>query len=806
MSKFTFSTIRYTICLLLFFSTTTLLAQKKKHAKKQAKVPKQEVMSNAELDNYKLKVKQLVSFLEYSLNTIGNDTTFENEKAAIMNTSYLKIFQSDRVQIEDDLVEDRIVITNKNVKAYLQDVDYFFKNVKFELKIENISEDFNDQNRLFFVVTLTRHLKGITIADKEISNNIPRYIEINLDQKRNDLKIVSIYTHKLSEEEELKKWWAGLSKEWKNIFSKETGTDSVNYGSLKRLVSTEALDVSGNKDISNLEPLNKLIKLKRLNFSNTVISNLQPLRNLSHLESLAFNNTPVAELEPLKYYSDLKELYCDSTNISSLEVLRSFDQLEVFHFSKTSVINLEPIAGLKNLRDLKFSNNAISDITWLKDLDNLERLDFSNTMVSSIDSLGTLPKIVQLHMAHTPVSDLKPIENLKSLIVVNFSHTAVASLHALKNMPVLEKIYCDKSKVDQQEAIRFMYDHPGILVISGSEEALTWWNTLPDEWKNVFKKYIPSAETLSKEQLTSLINLETLDISGNDKIANLSPLRMLGNLKELRLNNTPVKNIAPLQDLGNLQQVEFSGTLVNTLDPLWNLKNLIKINCNNTRVDSSQIKRFIANHPACIVIYKTAKLTTWWNKLPAEWKTIFREHGRFKDSPAELMLHQLVRFDTIYINSKPITTLAPLFEFSHLKVLSISNTQVQDLSPIKNLKSLQKLECSNSPIKDLKPLAGLSNLEHINIVNTAVEDLSPMERLIQLDELICSGTQVKSLKPLYRILDLKYLDCSNTRVGNLNALKDLKKIKFLACYNTGISKRQVKKFTEDHPGSKVVYY
>jgi Leucine-rich repeat (LRR) protein len=811
--------VRFTSFILLFFilAATPLFAQKSRKEKKQLQNQNQnqnqnqhknDKVSTAELDNYKLKIKLMIGFLEYIFNTVGSDSAFANDKETIINTSYLKIFQNDKVQVEDDLVEDRKVVTNKNVQAYLRDIDYFFKDVKFELKIENISENLTDKNRLYFVVTLNRHLKGTNIEDQVLNTNTPRYVEINLDPKQLDLKIVSIYTNKISEEEDLNKWWLALPSVWKEIFAKEAGiTDSTaDYGHLKRLINTEEIDLHGNTKISDLEPLNKFIKLKKVNFSNTNINSLLPLRNLTHIEVLTFNSTPVVDLEPLKYFVDLKAFYADSTNITSLEPLRQITGIEILHCSKTPLTSLEPLNGMTMLKEIKFPHTQITDLIWATTLTKLQLIDFSDTKIADVGPLAALYDLRQLYFYSTGVADLKPLENLKALFIINFNNTPVGSLVPLSGLPKLEKIYCDKSKVSQEEALAFAAARPGVLVICGSEESMAWWSSLSAGWKNVFIKKTGFSDSPTREQLAVISNIEKLDISGQDAIQSLSPLKALHNLKELRLNNSPVKTLDPIANAVNLLLLEFAGTQIGSLDPLWSLNKLTLINCDNTKIDSAQANRYLASHPKCVVIYKTNKLNAWWKALPSAWQATFKEIGRLEDVPTSQSLHKLIYNDTITIDNKPIASLAPLTEFIYLKSLHISNTQVSDLSPLKNLKNLKNLTCTKNPVKDLTPLQGLNGLEYLDIENTAVEDLDPLEKLTQLNTLKCPGTQVSSLNPLEKLGNLSYLDCSNTRVGNLNALTDSKKIKTLVCFNTHISKRQVTKFSKAHPECIVSHY
>jgi hypothetical protein len=169
---------------LILCSEGRLLAQKSKPKQvKQTAAP-----TDPEIKQHEQKVKDMVAFLEYVLNTIGNDGTSARDKDVLITESYTKIFRDAKVQVEDDLVEKRNVITNKDVQAYLKDVDFFFNNIKFEFKIKDIQGKVNANDKLFYRVSLIRNIQGTTVEGKAINNTIPRFIEINYDPKDKDLR------------------------------------------------------------------------------------------------------------------------------------------------------------------------------------------------------------------------------------------------------------------------------------------------------------------------------------------------------------------------------------------------------------------------------------------------------------------------------------------------------------------------------------------------------------------------------------------------------------------------------------------
>jgi len=101
---------------LIFIITCIPLAaisQKKQPAKKPvAQKPKTEktVTQKPDVVADEKKVREIISFFEYMLNTLGNSSTPTRDKEVLITESYAKIFRDSKVQVEDDLDEERMVI------------------------------------------------------------------------------------------------------------------------------------------------------------------------------------------------------------------------------------------------------------------------------------------------------------------------------------------------------------------------------------------------------------------------------------------------------------------------------------------------------------------------------------------------------------------------------------------------------------------------------------------------------------------------------------------------------------------------
>ena len=322
------------------------------------------------------EVKQLVSFLEYTLNLLGDSTITPAEKDVIVTQSYEKIFLNDKVQVEDDLDENRKTVTNKDIQAYLKDIDFFFRNVSFLYDVQSIERDVDTRGDTYFKVTLERELSGTLINGKKVKNVHPRYLEINLDRNNKMLKVVSMYTSGLSEREDMAAWWDYLPPYYKQLFGNEvalsgsytlaqfaqenpavaiTADTTLNgvqysidnpiiYRALHQLWTTERLDLSGNNDIKSLEPLVKLTNLKSLNLEGLQITDLKPIRNMARLQELNLSNTLVSKLDPLRYMSRLQSLNVSGSPVDKLSGLEQMNQLHKLVLNRTLVSDLSPFS------------------------------------------------------------------------------------------------------------------------------------------------------------------------------------------------------------------------------------------------------------------------------------------------------------------------------------------------------------------------------------------------------------------------------------------------------------------------------
>lgn len=800
---------------------TTPAPATKKETKKLSNEP---AIDNASGDEK--RVRDIVAFLEFVLNTLGSESTPARDKEVVITESYSKIFRDAKVQIEDDLDATRNVITNKDVPAYLKDVDFFFKDVKFTFEIDKVQANEIDGQK-FYKVIATRNLAGTSADGETINNNSPRFIELNYDPKSQDLKIVSMYTKGFDEKQAMTNWWNEMSLEWQTLFRKLTNkADSIGLSDIRQMNSITEIDLSNNTMIQNIEPLTRLTNLQKLNISGTKITDLTPIRNLTELQEVDASRSAVTDVSVLKYASKITSLNIENTPVSDISVVKKMPTLQVLDASGTKATDFTALTDLTALTHLDLSGTPLSSLIPLQNLTAIQVLDISSTQVSDLSPLANLKSVAELSIDSTKVTDAKPIEKLTGLVVLSMNDTKISTLEPLKTLPKLQKVYCDHTPIRQEAADAFMASRKGTLVVFDSKDLKSWWETLPKDWQALLFKQSQEGRIPSKDELAILANLDSINLNGSQYINDLEPLRRLPKLNVIIANKTGIKDLTALKDHREIEYLDISDTEVSDiavlnkfpklktlkadrtkvqdLDPLSSLKSLTTLYVDDTGVHDIHASDFLAKNSKCLLVYKTYHVERWWGRLAPEWKMALEKTMKVGDNPGRETLHQLIEQKSLNIGEANVSELASLGEFVRLEELRLSGTSIQNLSTLANL-SIKSLHITNSPLQTLEGIAAIPELIDLDISNTPINDLRPMAKLNNLAKFSCAGTQVRKLDPLEILGFLEYLDCSNTGVGKLDGVFNLP-LKTLKCYNTKLSARQVDKFRQAHTDCQVVYY
>ena len=876
---------KISLSLILFFLTLSITAQN---------------LSDKDIKEYETQIYQMVNYLQETVNFIGDSDNYAQEKDIIFKESYSKIFRDDNVQVEDDLDENRGTTINKDVQAYLKDIDFFFDDVEFTFDIQNVTPQINELGETFFKVEMIRTIAGNTITGDSIHNSRNRFLEINLDTYKKELKIVSFYTTKPNAREELFNWWNSMSDAWKKHLAKDyyisedvefssvdriltdgytifvkkeialqdsfmiVGNDTMSmdridelyghspdtivyidevvsrwvedtvitslspiYETLQQIAKTTEVNVAGDKNIEDLNPLSELSELRFLNCSDTKVSDINPIRNLNKIKELNISGTEISDISNLKYANVVQVFKADNTQISDISVVSFFKDLNNLSLANTNVSDINPLTVCINLTTLNLSGTQITNLAPLTNLLNLYDLDISNTPVSNISPLHALVNLHFLNIEGTQVTDLAPLNNLDGLNEINFSNTQISDLMPLDKMSRLSKIYCDNSLVDKKMTDTFMSSNPNVLVIYETKALELWWNALPSFWKDLLTDQAMTSKRPTKEELHSIINIRNLKVNhfiqdaepisrltniefldmSDSKIDDLSPLYGLHNLKSLNVKNTVVSDLSALSNLKNLKELNIENTDVKSLKPLYDLSNLSIIYADGSKINRDEVIGLKKQQRQLTVVYQTDELKMWWGNLDLSWREIFNSHLLCDSNPTAEQLQSIIDIEEVVVNPDNVVySLEPLRQMAFLKKLIINNNQIQDLTPLSDKEYLEVLSVSGNPVDNIIPLANSHSLKNLNIENTPVSDLTPIASLKNIKVLNIGGTSVRNLKPLADYQSLEDLSIVNTYIKSVVPLENLTSLKHLKAYKTKIKNKHIELLKQKFPDLNVIYY
>ncbi|MCR4848438.1 MAG: hypothetical protein K5920_06310 [Bacteroidales bacterium] len=800
------------ILLLLCLITITATAQKKKQ---------NTGLSKEELAVYETEINKMVNYLQETLNFIGDPEQTAQEKEIVFSQTYSKIFQNDKVQIEDDLDTKRNTNLTKDVQAYLKDIDFFFQYATFTFDVQSIASLTKEDGSPYFKVTMNRKLVGKTVTNDSINEVKKRFIEINLDKVKNDLKIASIYTTQVNERETLRYWWNAMPSPWKTYFGKElrindtipmqsiiqvnetdfiysypilsvidgdtiatdwkevmvrNGLDEF-YAKMKGLVMMQNVDVSGIKTITTLDPLSELSELQTLNISGTNVGDLTPLRNSNKLKTLKASNTRIDDLSPLKYDIMLEELDIAHTDVSNLAVLEILSKLEKLNISFTQVNTLEDVKQCPNMTHLATEGCKINTLQPIAELNNIVSLNISSTPIRDLSPVSHFTELQSLKISQTPINNLNALQEMENLKELFCSNTNISDLNPLKNHRRLSKVYCDNTRIDGKQASEFTKSNPFTLVIYDTNALEQWWEELPIYWKAVFSKQTSIDGNPTTEQLHEVINMTDLDLSGNAYIQNLMPVSRLTNLVNLNIANTEITRLNALTGMTNLENINLENTHIDDLSPLAGANSLKTLNINNTPVTNLS-PLMTADHLE----------TVWANNTGVTQTEVYR-------------LKENLRNVTVVYQTETLNAWWEGLDNNWQQILK-DHVGCKDYMPsaleLQKIIDLQSLVIEGeNAIQTIEPITSFHWLEKVNLIGQGIRDIKPLANKILLTELLLQNNPISDLSPLMSDTLISVLNIENTQVSDLSGLENMKHLRILNAGGTGIkSLKPLAKMTE----------
>lgn len=203
--------------------------------------------------------------------------------------------------------------------------------------------------------------------------------------------------------------------------------ESTNLSVLKTLTGIESLSVF-NFGVDDLSPISDLTNLKKLEISETFVKNFDFLTKLENLESLEYSLRAINLIENLSVIPTLKSL-------KSMEITTSPEYL----FGETVPIgNLKRFSSLTNL---KLNSLYFSSIDWQENLpDTLITLDLSYNAIESLDGIEALTNLKELDLSNNKITSIEGLQNMSNLEVIKLYGNSIDNIDILLSLPNLKEI------------------------------------------------------------------------------------------------------------------------------------------------------------------------------------------------------------------------------------------------------------------------------------------------------------------------------------------------------------------------------
>ena len=797
----------------------------------------QEEITPQQTEEYTEQSKQIIHFLEGTLNFLGDDTQLPSDKDVIINSSYLKFFKDDKVQIEDDLDENREIQISKDVQAYLKDIDFFFKEVTFTFNIDKVEQLVNEKGEIYFKVTMNRNLKGVTIANDTVDNNLIRYAEINLDPYQKDLKIVSLYTTKLNEKAELKYWWDNMTSSWKKFFGNSVLVfdtlpfhrivafddssvvvekwvnhiqvdtflvqegDTINFDAASEHLITDQL-FTVTDTITMPEPdtltvdvtpiydhLMKFREMEHLDVSrNMMLGNLNPVSELTKLKEIDFSNTLIDDLSPLRNLNQLEELNCSGTPVTDLYPLRYASNLKSLYCAHTPIIDFTVLSHLARLEQLDVSYTRVSNVDMLSHLANLKKLKMSGTQITDLSAIGQLTELSYLNLSSSAITSLQSISTLTGLKNLNIDSTQVEDLTPLAELKQLSVLQANHTPVDnlspleELAELHIIYcDNSGIDATKAQQFIQTHENCLV-----IFnsEKLMQWWNDLPEEWK----NIVTQNIEISSPITK-EEVHQIINQTELKVNVSTVGSLEPLEMLYRLEELNIEDTDVADLSPVSSLKHLRALNLSNTKVTTLEPIRSLDN--IRMIVLENTSIS---DLMPLEnchkLETVYCDKSQVSKENVLTLKKELPECLVVYQSDDLNLWWGRLDD--HWQELLREKSGIDERMDRENLQRIADMRnlsiTDDLKVKNLEPLTVFLMLEDLSLHNTAVSNIAPITSLPNLKSLAVTSSPINMLDRINLLKQMEHLNIENTSVEDLEPVYELINLKTLNIGGTQVKK------------------
>ena len=463
----------------------------------------------------------------------GNDITDVSPLAGLTNLEYINLMDNPNLSDLSPLAGLTNMTEFNYYNTAVQDLSFMEDWTKMEyLEISTTGEtDLSVLSGLTNVKNLNFNGSNNVITDLSFMENMTNLQEAYIGGEFEDLDLTPL---------------AGLTKLTTLQIYRNGGNSTAggvtHLEALSGLTNLTELRLDTGDNITTLDPLANLTKLRALNLYNYGSNNYYALTDISGIAGL----TDLTELR--LYLGDVKDL-------SPLEGLTKLQSLNLSGNFTTD--DLSFLLGMTDLRELQINpyNNGglqLDDLTDLANLTKLQTLSLQADNLGSLRGLENLTDLREIRMygsdaTYTDVDPLTNLTELQSLSLPNRDYDLATPLNidGFANLTKLTELTIS-SEVESLEPI----------------SGLTGLKSLSYSGNNAY-----DGRAISLAPLANLTGLTDLQINSNVTNNDLTPLSGLTELRSLRLYvgnyRNPIQSLEPLRNLTNLTDLTVSNTADN---------------------------------------------------------------------------------------------------------------------------------------------------------------------------------------------------------------------------------------------------
>jgi hypothetical protein len=385
---------------------------------------------------------------------------------------------------------------------------------------------------------------------------------------------------------------------------------------LQKNPDIESLNLSNCSKIENFDFLNRCGNLKELDLNNCEnLSNLDCICNCVNLVVLNIGNTKIKDIKVIKNFKKLQIINCTSNAINNVDALLGCEYLrEAILWNCTTLDNIEGLRNAGNLKLLDIDNTPVLDLLPLSNSSKLEFLFIDNcTRLSDFYTLSILKKLKFLLADGSNIimeNQLDNFANLTDLEYLSLRRRKINTVSYFSKLTKLRELVLEGCDISNLSPIENLIQIEKLDLTGNSKlrdvsplYRMTNINTLilGGGKGDKVSKGVTAIATMNIDNIEVVRNfkkLATIDLSINPRLKSINPLEACQDLEEVELQNcVQLDDVSVLGGLKKLKKIILSSdSKIRDISFVRYLPNLEELNFNGTMVSTPGIATILRKY------------------------------------------------------------------------------------------------------------------------------------------------------------------------------------------------------------------